>query len=272
MVELTPADFARALPLLAGIKQKVLPRAICDGFNPGRVFVDQRDNPEIALLWSPVGYYFLAGNPAQDKDLTEISWVLTEIFVPASQATGETGFILIQSDPDWKEHLPMLLPGREVIEIYRRPFAFDPSQFVAQAHWRERIPEGFRIEPLNAALAEQVGILASWASVDNFLQNGLGFALLAGDEIASACHSVFASHAHLEIDVHTDEKYQRRGFAVLAASAFIEACLKRGQRPNWECFWENDASTALAGKLGFSAEPDYPVYFWEEKNDRVGYL
>lgn len=273
MFELDPTEFTSVQPRLAGIKQKVLPEAICQGINPGRIFVDRRKNPQTVLLWSPVGYYFLAGNPDQVKDLTEISRVLTNIFVPASQATGETGFILIPSDPDWEEHLPMLLPGREVkvppaqwsgIEIYRRPFSFDPSQFAAQNHWRERIPEGFRIEPLNAALAEQVGVLASWASVDDFLQNGLGFALLAGDEIASACHSVFASHTHLEIDVHTDKKYQRRGFAVLAASAFIEACLERGQQPNWECFWENDASTALAGKLGFRAEPDYPVYFWEE--------
>ena len=264
MLELTPADFARALPLLEGIRQKVLPFAICEGFNPGRVFVNQLEDPQIALLWSPVGYYFLAGDPARTVDLADIQQALTEIFIPASQASGETGFILIPSQAGWKEHLPALLPGREVIEIYRRPFAFDPAKFAAQAHWRERIPEGFRIQPLNAALAEQVGVLASWASVDDFLQNGLGFALLDGDEIASACHSVFVSHTHLEIDVHTDEKYQRRGFAVLVASAFIEACLKRSQQPNWECFWENDASTALAGKLGFSAEPDYPVYFWEE--------
>lgn len=113
-------------------------------------------------------------------------------------------------------------------------------------------------------MAEKVGVQASWASMDNFLSNGLGLALLDGDEIASACLSVFASRERLEIDVHTDEKYQRRGFARLTASAFIEACLKRGQQPNWECFWENDASTKLAGRLGFSAEPDYPVYFWEE--------
>jgi len=264
MIELTVTDFVRTLPLLAGINQKVLPHAICDGFNPGRVFVDQRENPQVALLWSPVGYYFLAGDPAQVGDLMDIHRTLTDIFVPASQVTGETGFIVIPSHLGWNEHRAVLLPGREVIEIYRRPFAFDPAQFAAQANWRERIPQGFRIQALDAALAEQVGVLSSWASMDAFLQNGLGFVLLDGDEIASACHSVFASRTHHEIDVHTAEKYQRRGFALLVASAFIEACLARGQQPNWECFWENDASTALAGKLGFSAEPDYPVWYWEE--------
>lgn len=31
MLELTPAEFSRTLPLLAGIKQKVLPHTICQG-------------------------------------------------------------------------------------------------------------------------------------------------------------------------------------------------------------------------------------------------
>ena len=263
MHELASANLSSALPLLDEIKQKVLPHAICGGFNPGRVFVDQPEIPQIALLWSPVGYYFLSGDPDQVRDAASIQQTLTEIFIPASQARGETGFILIPSHLAWKEHLPALLPGREIIEIYRRPFSFNPARFTTQANWRERIPLGFRIQPLTAAQAEQVGVLASWASVGKFLQHGLGFALLHGDEIASVCYSVFASRTHFEIDVHTEEKYQRRGFAKLAASAFIEECLKRGRQPNWECFWENEPSAALAGKLGFSAEPDYPVWFWE---------
>ncbi len=265
MIELDTHEFASAIPLLTGIQQKVLPYAVCEGVNPGRVFVDQRENPQTALLWSPVGYYCLAGDPAHAGDFSEVSRTLTEIFVPASQATGETGFILLTSTPAWKEHIPVLLPGREVVEIYRRPFSFDTVRFAAQGNWRARIPSGFCLLPVDAVLAEDMGVLASWASLDDFLANGLGFALLDGDHLASACTSVFASHAQVEIDVHTDEKYQRRGFAVLTASALIEECLRRGMQPNWECFWENEPSTALASKLGFTAEPDYPVYFWEDE-------
>jgi GNAT superfamily N-acetyltransferase len=264
MIELMPPEFTRALPLLAGIRQAVLPYAICEGINPGRVFVDRTENPRTALIWSPVGYYLLCGDPALAEELSPISRVLSDIFIPASQAAGESGFILIPSDEAWKEHLPALLPGREVIEIYRRPFTFDPVRFAALGDWRDRIPPDFRLQPIDAALAEQVGVLASWASLEDFLAHGVGFALLHGAEIASACTSVFASRTHIEIDVHTEEKFQRRGFAQLTARALIEACLQRGKEPNWECFWENEASTALAGKLSFSALPDYPVYYWEE--------
>lgn len=88
--------------------------------------------------------------------------------------------------------------------------------------------------------------------------------LLDDNEIVSVCMSVFASQERMEIDVHTAENYRRRGFAALTAAAFIEACLQRGKQPNWECFWDNQPSVALAGELGFCALPDFPVYYWQE--------
>jgi RimJ/RimL family protein N-acetyltransferase len=263
MLELSPPEFPSILPLLAGIPQKVLPYAIYEGINPGRAWVDRRQDPHTALLWSKVGYYCLAGEPAA-ADLTTIQQALTEILIPASLATGENCLILIPSSAAWKEHLPSLLPGREMIEIYRRPFMLDSQRFAALGDWRARIPPGMRLLPVDTALAEQLGVRGSWASVEDFLREGIGFVLLEGGEIASACTSVFASHERVEIDVHTAAKYQRRGLAKITASALIEACLQRGKTPNWECFWDNEPSVALAVKLGFISLPDYAVHFWEE--------
>lgn len=264
MIELHASEFARITPLLEGVKQKVLPHAICQGYSPGRIFVDRRENPQLILIWSALGYYFIAGVPAFAHDWVEASRVLLETFVPASQAGGESSFILVPAQEAWKEHLPDLLPGREVIEIYRRPFQFDIAQFKRLGRWQDRLPAGFQLCIMDAALTERIGAPPGWSSPDAFLEHGLGVVLLAGDEIASLCTSVFASHEHMEIDIHTEEKYQRQGLAVLTASAFIEECLRLGKHPNWECFWENDASTSLAEKLGFHAEADYPVYYWEE--------
>jgi GNAT superfamily N-acetyltransferase len=264
MIELKKTEFSLILPLLEGIQQAVLPYAVCDGINPGRVFLDQRRAPQTGLIWTPVGYYFLAGEPSQARGLEQISQILTDVFIPASQTSGENSFILITSSAAWKEYLPELLPGRSVIEIYRRPHLFNLAQFAVLGDWRSRIPQGFRLQRVDETLAEEAGVLASWASIRDFLDNGLGFALLEGAEIASVCTSVFSSHAWMEIDVHTMKSYQRRGFAVLVTSAFIEACLQLGKQPNWECFWDNEPSTALAVKMGFRPLLDYPVYFWEE--------
>ncbi len=264
MLELPPTDFPLALPQLSRIPQAVLPHAICQGINPGRVFVDNRTDPRTALGWTTVGYFLLAGDHGAVPDLPSLSQVLTDVFIPASQASGESGFILIPSESGWKEHLPILLPGREVVEIYRRPFAFEQAGFAALGDWRDRIPPGFRLQALDAALAEQAGVRASWVSIEDFLARGLGFTLLDGDEIASLCSSVFASHEKVEIDVHTSENYRRQGLATITAAALIEACLQAGKQPNWECFWDNQPSTALAQHFGFTPLPDYPVYYWEE--------
>jgi len=264
LIELNPTEFASILPLLAGIQQNVLPYAICEGTNPGRVIVDRPNDPHIALIWSTVGYYFLAGDPSSAGDLSTLQRALIEMFIPASIAGGEKSLLLVLSTAGWKEYLPALLPDRKIFEIFRRPFRFDPARFAALENWRGRIPAGFQLVPVEQSLAEQVGVLASWASVDDFLHNGIGFAVLDGEELACLCTSVFASRDRVEISVDTAEKYRRKGLATIAASALIEECLRRGKTPNWECFWENELSTVLAGKLGFQTLPDYPVYYWEE--------
>lgn len=264
MIELKPDEFADALPLLSRIPQAVIPQAVCEGINPGRIYVDRREHPRIAFLWTPVGYYFLAGHTIYPSDLAGLAEPLTDVFIPASLAGGESSFILIPSPEIDRAHIQALLGGRKTIQIYRRPFAFDPSQYAQVRRQLPPLPEGLRLQRVDAALAERCGLPPSWVTVDNFIAHGTGFALMAGDEIASLCQSIFASRQRVEIDLHTRPEYRRRGFAALTACALIDDCLRQGRLPNWECFWDNQPSINLAGKLGFLPEPDYPVYYWEE--------
>lgn len=260
MIELKSENYLNVLPLLKNIKQAVLPYAVCEGYNPGRIFVDDEQDPQTTMIWTPVGYYFLV--LGQGQKLDEVANLLTETFIPTSKAIGETGFILIAEFDNWKEKTSALLNNREVIEIFRRPFKFHKEHF--NANWREKIPAGFDLKLVDESLAEQAHILGSWKSLDDFMSHGIGYALMNGDKLASVCSSVFVSSTRVEIDVHTEEEYRRRGFASITASALIEECLQLGKQPNWECFWENEESTALALKLGFEQLADYPVYFWEE--------
>jgi len=268
MIELKPPAFTSALPLFSQIPQAVLPAAICEGINPGMIFVDRGEQPRIAFLWTPVGYYFLAGSAIHTAELDALSNVLCNVFIPASLERGETGFILVASPEFEKEQIMAWLGQREVIEIYRRPFTFQAGQFAAHQRMQAAIPTGLTLQRMDAALAEQCGVLASWASAEDFIAQGIGFALLAKDEVASACWSVFASRQRVEVDVQTDPNYRRQGLAVITASTLIEECLRQGRTPNWECFWDNQPSNNLASKLGFAPGPDYPVYYWEENPSR----
>ena len=47
MIELKKSDFSSVLPLLSSSKQEVLPFSIAQGINPGRIFIDQMEKPNI---------------------------------------------------------------------------------------------------------------------------------------------------------------------------------------------------------------------------------
>lgn len=263
MKELVGGQFERAVPLFKNCKQSVLPMAVCQGYNPGRIFVDQAEDPKTVLLTTLAGYYFLAGARPRKNDGREIARILVEQILPAALAEGENGFLLVPP-AGWEDLLPILLPSRNPSRIYRRTFAFNPARFADLPPWRERIPAGFHLRRLEKEAAQELGGMACWRSVEDFLRKGIGFGLFDGEVMASVCYSVFASREAVELDIKTEEKYRRQGLATLAASAFIEECLQLGKRPNWECFWDNEASARLAESLGYARGEDYPVYFWEE--------
>lgn len=265
MIELNPSEFPSVLSLVENSKQQVIPFAICQGYNPGRIFIDQKENPQIVLIWTTVGYYFLFGEPSSMGDSQSISQILTEVFIPASQAMGENGFILIPSSPSWKSIIPTLLPGRKVIEIYRKPFVFNLESFQNKRNEVSQISPGFHIQTIDRLTAENIGVLSSWSSIDSFLTNGIGFMILKGEEMVSICFSVYSSTEKVEIDVHTVEKYRRVGLAESICSAFIEKCIELNKIPNWECFWDHEPPLNLADKLGFVSQDAYPVFYWEEE-------
>jgi NAD-dependent DNA ligase len=127
MIELESENYLNVLPLLKNTKQAVLPYAVCEGYNPGRIFVDDEQDPQKTMIWTPVGYYFLV--LGQGQKLDEVANLLTETFIPASKAIGETGFILIAEFDNWKEKTSALLNNREVIEKLR----------ATGVHWQEGV-------------------------------------------------------------------------------------------------------------------------------------
>ena len=246
----------------------MIPFAIYQGHNPGRILIDQKENPQIVMMWTTVGYYFLFGEPSSMGDSQSISQILTDVFIPASQAMGENGFILIPSSPAWKSIIPTLLPGRKVIEIYRKPFVFNLESFQNKRNEVSQISPGFHIQTIDQLTAENIGVLSSWSSIDAFLTNGIGFMILKGEELVSTCFSIFSSSKKVEIDVHTNEKYRRKGLAKFICSLFIEKCIELNKIPNWECFWDNEPSLNMADKLGFVSQDAYPVFYWEEESPK----
>ncbi|GAP12552.1 GNAT acetyltransferase [Longilinea arvoryzae] len=261
MHEIPGEQFERVLPLLAGGDWRpVLPEAVCERINPGRVFVDRADAPSSAWIWLACGYFYLCGQPPADAAQSLADQMNADL-VQAWAAVGERGLVLAPLSAGWQAVLEGFLAGKHYAPIYRREYRLNPGRFRPSA-----APPGFRLRRMDADLLARLGGMTTWRSPADFLAHGLGFCLLDGEEIAAHCASVFASRTRVEIDVHTAEGCRRRGLAHAAASALVKACLEEGREPNWECFWNNEPSNALAGSLGFEKCADHAAFYWEPEN------
>jgi len=156
--------------------------------------------------------------------------------------------------------LKELLAGYQTYELFRKQFVFNEEKFRQLENWRDQIPAGFTLHPIDRALLQKVGAdMFPWPSPEAFLKNGFGFWLMQDGDLICECSTVFVGGGAVETNIHTAKKHRKMGLATLNGAAFIEHCLKSGLRPNWECWWDNESSAALAQKLGFEETRDHPV-------------
>lgn len=266
--ELTRNEFERARPVFSGLQDRVALQALIEGNAPGRLFVDKTNQPTVAFTWTEFRYSYLAGDTSNDAFIEGLRTLLASELVPEARDSHDPTLVLYPYPESWKDKIGSLLPGFSPIELARRTFTFERGR--SQVHdWQAGMPQGFRIERVDEQslaswgqeIAAELEIL--WRSPGDFLSKGVGYCLLDGDEVVSVCFTAFAGGKKREISVATQPQYRRQGFATLAVSALISHCLKGGLEPVWECWADNDASSALAEKLGFMRKGDHPVYFCE---------
>ena len=124
MFELSLSQIPAVLPLIATLDQAVLPRAVLEGTTPGWVFADDSQHPRSVLIGLPCGYFFGAGTAPRGQELEDARQLVTGALIPRSQAGGNFGFLFSFCGQDWIDSLPLLLPGRSPLHIFRRGMRF----------------------------------------------------------------------------------------------------------------------------------------------------
>jgi len=259
MLEISPPEFYKAVPIFEHIDHSLaIVYAVLEGNSPGRVFVDDAAGAAVALLYAEGAFFYIGGNEHNAGLRQALVPLLFHHILPELE---EKEIVLFAFSDAWRHTLDELLREQGVIQISRKVFEFNPEKFTPHRDWKTRLPQGFTMRAIDAQLAEQDPI---YREIVNPASKRLGVCLMHGDEIACECSAVFVGRGQAEIDIHTREAYQGRGYATLTASAFIETCLARGLKPNWSCWPERQASVALAKRLGFEELPDIPAHLWAE--------
>ncbi len=232
--------------------------AVLQGPFPARVFVDDVEKPNMAVVY-PVGFfYFVAGRQFRADFLKAFGRMLFEDW--------QVNIVELFFFPeDWSEHANLILGDRPRLRFERRDYALNHELFQERkAELLGKLPEGMELLPIDHELLSQYNVnTGMWLTREDYLQQGFGYCLVVEHGIATQCVVGLRTATEVELDVRTDEQYRKQGLATLVSAATIDHALRSGLEPTWSCFSFNQGSWKIAEKLGFELKHTKSIVLWD---------
>lgn len=218
----------------------------------GRAYVDSPEQPTAYIITVGPFWYF-AGD---------------------AHSTGGRG--LLENFPAYNLLMPSPTPWLDVAqELFGdRLKPFTRYSFSAANLSREHLSSIFadsshqqRITPIDVELAERLASMpegyfeiSDFDSARDFVERGIGFAALDGNQVMGVAYSSLVYSAGIEVSLFVDEPYRRRGVATALSARLLLECLRQGLRPNWDA--ANPESCTIAQKLGYIFTETYDSYYY----------
>jgi RimJ/RimL family protein N-acetyltransferase len=257
MIQLEPTQFTSLRPLFGEAEAFNLSvKAVLMGTAPGEAWADDAEQPTLGFVNTSEGHY-LSGDPDSadaydDLRATIPDWAFLQVFPSA-----------------WARALPHIWVNDVARPHPRQHYLLRELRL---RDWRERLPAGFEVRRIDAALLGQplhnLNVITrwignNWRSQEDFLANGFGFCVVdaAAQAVASCCVADCVCGDQAEVGIKTIAGYRRRGLASAVVAATVEHALAHGTREvGWHCVASNVGSIATAQKVGFAKERDYVAY------------
>ena len=268
---LDQALFHKARPLFTGLSGwNLIIDAVIEGTSPGKVFVDDLNNPRSVFLSSAEGYY-LAGNAHNVAFNTALHELITGgIFAGETVRAGDDELDLrFLQESGWGDKLMDIIPERQPLPWRRRYYTCANLKL----DWSVVLPEGYAVHRIDTDLVGRMNIRNTddplnqyaldemngcWGGIDAFLERGLGFGTLCGERPVCWCIADCASGKLVEIGISTHPEFRRRGLAAITTAAMVEYCLAHGFTTiGWHCNSSNTGSWKTAEKVGFVQDREY---------------
>ena len=222
--------------------------AVLDGTANGKILSNHMDNPTWAVVQEGAyGSLYLGG---------EVQHQVLRLLMGRLRHCGDVLVGLWQEDPRWS-----LMPSGAdysgtTLEFSERK---DHSSL-------PEILEGCELHRLDRSLlnriASQQWLISTYGSVEQALELGYGLCLIRQGELLCEAFAGPKASGVVEIGVECHPQHYRKGYATLTCSHLIQAMEQQGYTTYWNCARENQASIALAGKLGYQKVKEYPLKAW----------
>ena len=219
----------------------------------GTAWVDDLENPTVAQITVGI-FVFYAGN-SNLKEAEELLFNLPDFTLA-----------IVDSD-EWKKRIETVHSG--AIEKFQRYRFKKNPEHLDRAHIEDlmsSLPKGYEIMKVDKNIAQSSSFnelsedfTSQFDSIDDFINRGIGYAILHEGKVVSAATSFSIYDEGIEIEVASHSDHRRKGLATIVASALILDCIERGKYPSWD--GANSESVELAKKLGYVFKESYDTYF-----------
>jgi len=219
----------------------------------GDAYADDLENPQAAQI--------ILG------DICFIAGKADEALIQNKQSYNQHSFvIMVPQDERWAEKIEAVFGDKALrhtrYALKKEPDVFDRAKLQG---FVSALPGGYELKLIDRALYEK-SRLTPWSldlcwnfpTYEGYQENGLGVVVLKDGEIVSGASSYFFYRGGIEIEIDTREDERRKGFATVCGAKLILECLERGLYPSWDA--HNKESLALAEKLGYYFDKEYPAY------------
>ncbi|MEH6943244.1 GNAT family N-acetyltransferase [Bacillus sp. JJ722] len=234
--------------------------AIINGTNRGTIYVDNVETPRTALI-DVIGVISIFIGDATNKKFIDYlrEFIENQLKIDTYESCGGTYFIALVKDEKWEKVVEKAISHREYEPDYEYYYQFNQEKFNYLKSSYKSLIDGYSIKKIDADIInnDRDNILFDvlcefWYSIDDYLTHGLGYCVMKGDKIVSACLSCCVNRKDHEISIETyDEDEMNKGLATLACAAYLENCMKDGIIPHWSTMETNEESKRLGKKLGF---------------------
>lgn len=260
VVELHPNEYEAAKKLYASNLFRIPALAVLNRRFPGRVFADNRDNPNIVIVWALSRWAYISCGGIEEEHKSFVAEAFDSYIIPLLKDMGEHYFeIYADNDMRWDGMFGEALGEYKLSRHYENTYTLSTEKFARLDLCLEHSEDIEITENMFPIVPENYYKYSAFDIPD---KNLYGMSIMKNGKTISQCLcNGFISDNRYFIDLDTFMGEERnKGYGTLIAYKLINNLLGKGLMPLWETTAQNIPSQKVADKLGFEKAEEYPVY------------
>lgn len=216
--ELDKSEFSKCRKLL-NEQGQLEALAIVENINPGRIFVDDINNPVSGLIWlgNNDGFIFF-GSEQNEVFNNELNHFISNVIASEAKKVHLKWFEGVGNHEKWNNIIERVFEHRKLESWNQRVYILHKADY--KGNYKPAIEQEYKVIKICNTLFEnknnsitnieflQSKILEFWSSPESFFNSGLGYCIVYKNEIVSVCFSGFVVGKVHCIDIETLETHQ----------------------------------------------------------------